>query len=1139
MINVSNQFKEEINAGTTAYEMQLDITLADGTSLSVGNDVLTGISFDDALCSDNTFSALGSASIGQLTFTLLNFNTDYTQYVFEGAVIRAYASLVVGDDVLRTETIQKGVYTVDEAKYTTTSVRITALDNMSKFEFPYDTTLAYPATLQAIVLDACNKCGVALNTTTFPSYTLSMPTKPGADKATYREVISWVASLAGCFARCNYQGRLELKWYDTNALYTAMQSSTQSTDVHYLSRLKTRDISIDPINVTQIAVTVKNSNNASADTTKYKHGTDGYTIELAENNQFITSSNAQQTVDRLYSAFESAKLFQLDLRRATMTHLNNPTIEAGDVAIIVENDTKYPILVTRTTWNPVGIQTSVCAFATASRNAITRQTNSSKAYSAARELVRDEKTSRELAIETLQEALDAKSAMYTTTVIESGNVTAWYLHNQPTLAESNIQWKLTMDAWAVSTDYGQTWNAGVLANGDTITNILNAIGVNAEWIQGALEDDAHKNYWNLSTGEFRMASNVTVGGSTVQNIADMAAGTAVNAQTQTFIFNKLTNDGALQGLYMKDGKLYINAEYIVSGILRDATNSNYWNLDTGEFQLSTMPTINLLPSIYRREYLSPAVTTSDGWTSGGVKWTVDALGRVTGSGTATADNSYFLITANDLTSPVPRITLDPAKSYFLQGGPAGGSQEGYSLRAQAYDASENVINTYADYGDGVVIPAGATYLYVWIRFMSGTSTTKRFWPMLSEGTTRKAYQSTHGAEGQMNASIKVNADGITAEVTNRQNADTSLQSQITQNAGQIALKVNTSDYTASNIVGKINGSSLVIDPDNISLVGKTINLTSENVQIISTSGMNVSKDGSIWTGEMKPNKSYASITPDGVLFSHYWLGRGDTPVGQRVLLSSGVIYLQKGEASGTWTDPTTYTGPYTWTTVSTYGLTPDSTDPYTVVSQTNITNITAGDIATGKLLTTGQARLFNSSGIWRANATPQFWFWRSDSTTQANTLALIFANTQTVNSKACMERFYIREYSYDASTGDQKNNWENYYLPTVNAGRTTNASYQILTTKTVGKNTVTYSATVNFAANETKNITLTGTLPSGYAVTDVAGIIAQNTGDGNVVFVTISQPNTATSMGVTCRNFSNSAANNCTVSVTYRLIKGL
>ena len=39
----------------------------------------------------------------------------------------------------------------------------------------------------------------------------------------------------------------------------------------------------------------------------------------------------------------------------------------------------------------------------------------------------------------------------------------------------------------------------------------------------------------------------------------------VNAQTQEDIFNKLTNNGLLQGLYMQDGNLYINASYIKSG----------------------------------------------------------------------------------------------------------------------------------------------------------------------------------------------------------------------------------------------------------------------------------------------------------------------------------------------------------------------------------------------------------------------------------------------------------------------------------------------------------------------------------------------------------------------------------------------
>lgn len=45
------------------------------------------------------------------------------------------------------------------------------------------------------------------------------------------------------------------------------------------------------------------------------------------------------------------------------------------------------------------------------------------------------------------------------------------------------------------------------------------------------------------------------------------ANETVDAQTQTFIFNKLTNNGALQGLFMQNGNLYMNASYIKTGYL--------------------------------------------------------------------------------------------------------------------------------------------------------------------------------------------------------------------------------------------------------------------------------------------------------------------------------------------------------------------------------------------------------------------------------------------------------------------------------------------------------------------------------------------------------------------------------------------
>lgn len=49
-----------------------------------------------------------------------------------------------------------------------------------------------------------------------------------------------------------------------------------------------------------------------------------------------------------------------------------------------------------------------------------------------------------------------------------------------------------------------------------------------------------------------------------EDYADAAAQQAVDDQTQLDIFNKLTNNGASQGIYLLDGQLYINGEYIAA-----------------------------------------------------------------------------------------------------------------------------------------------------------------------------------------------------------------------------------------------------------------------------------------------------------------------------------------------------------------------------------------------------------------------------------------------------------------------------------------------------------------------------------------------------------------------------------------------
>lgn len=51
--------------------------------------------------------------------------------------------------------------------------------------------------------------------------------------------------------------------------------------------------------------------------------------------------------------------------------------------------------------------------------------------------------------------------------------------------------------------------------------------------------------------------------------------------TQEDVFNILTNNGVVQGIYLRNGQLYINAQYIATGRLASADGSSYWDLSTG------------------------------------------------------------------------------------------------------------------------------------------------------------------------------------------------------------------------------------------------------------------------------------------------------------------------------------------------------------------------------------------------------------------------------------------------------------------------------------------------------------------------------------------------------------------------------
>ena len=103
-----------------------------------------------------------------------------------------------------------------------------------------------------------------------------------------------------------------------------------------------------------------------------------------------------------------------------------------------------------------------------------------------------------------------------------------------------------------------------------------------EWVDGRYYWTRSKITWSDGTTTYTtptLAKALTSGNQSVSTLN--------RSLTQQEIFNRLTNNGQTQGIYLQNGKLYINATYIASGRISSVSGDNYWDLTTGQFHFDT------------------------------------------------------------------------------------------------------------------------------------------------------------------------------------------------------------------------------------------------------------------------------------------------------------------------------------------------------------------------------------------------------------------------------------------------------------------------------------------------------------------------------------------------------------------------
>ena len=560
MRNLSTEFKEQQNSGNRNYLKYADFTFTDGSTLSITDKDLwsNGFKFEDAVSQNGSFD-IGAAIINKLTLQINNFSGKYTDYIWDGARVVCYIGLELSTGIGK---IRICTMTVTDAPYQSTAIiSLTCEDSMRLFDRDYsESKLTYPATRLQIIQDACEVCGVTLQSTRFDNDDFVIQNRPDDSSITFRQVIAWVAQMGCQWAKCDEYGRLCFGWYEREVpdnFYDLVETPWKdvegndildTTGEQIITIMQTGITAIQTngftpwlydLEITGIKVTEYVENSSKNEAKTYQSGKSGYVIEISDN-KLIQEGSGEKICQIIADRCAGMKF-----RPFTTGVLTNIAWEAGDtIAISDRNGKKYKSYLTSVTLNPGVFEQLECSAKSVSRNKQKQYSLNQQVQAENKKNLRDERTAREKALEELSQRLAESSGTYTTVETQTDGSNIYYLHNKPQLSDSDIVWKMTAEAWAVSTDGGQHWNGGMTVDGDVIARILNATGVNADWINTgtikAIDKDGNTTFLvDVTTGRVIInADSIQIKGKDVNAIAKEKAETEVN----NFISNTYTTD---------------------------------------------------------------------------------------------------------------------------------------------------------------------------------------------------------------------------------------------------------------------------------------------------------------------------------------------------------------------------------------------------------------------------------------------------------------------------------------------------------------------------------------------------------------------------------------------------------------------
>lgn len=470
MYKVSQEVKNLFNKN---YIQVADITVNGvNESFSVAeNEIVQGSLSIDRYSVSNSKIEVGSAVAAELTLKLKNDDGKYDNTVFEGAEVFVKIGIKKWD-AHRWENavihwIPCGYFTIDEPPRALSTITISALDRMILFDKTVDISkLSFPMTVADLLNKICTICGVTLATdiTRLPNKDYQITAYPEGQDLTYRTLLQWCAALTGTCAFMNYDGNLELKWYEQTDL-------TISPSERYNSDMQENDVAITGIYFKDAA------------NTEYIAGTDDYCLDLSGNG--LLQDNVQVVLDTLYVSLKG-----FSYRPYTATIKSAPYIYPMDM--IHYEDAKgevHDTIITNVTFG-MNLSTSIAGKG---------ETTQKQKYSQGGGLTKQQATILEKLRENLDKAMTAKEqaqlelnrllsnslGLNIVTIPQDDGTQVYYFCDGETLESSNIiyTFKANGFAWTKSWNDGNpVWKYGFSKDGNAIYNMLAAYKISTEYL---------------------------------------------------------------------------------------------------------------------------------------------------------------------------------------------------------------------------------------------------------------------------------------------------------------------------------------------------------------------------------------------------------------------------------------------------------------------------------------------------------------------------------------------------------------------------------------------------------------------------------------------------------------------------------